>query len=292
MRAFFDDRGVLEVDTPVLGRGASLEPHLASLSLADPFDEARYLQTSPEAHMKRLLAVGSGPIFQIAHCFRAGEAGRLHNPEFLLLEWYRPGMSLAELCNEVGELISLLHPEIDAATETLDYGECFAGITGLDPHGCPDGALRAWLGEQDLPGDLPMRADCLDLAFSSRVVPRLAERGGLTWVQGFPVCMAQLARVDNDRAVRAELFWNGVEVANAYDELTDAQELARRCQAWAEARRGVGLPVPKVDAALQAAHAHGLPACAGVAVGFDRLLMLANGAPSLDAILPFTAARA
>ncbi len=303
VRAFFAERGVLEVETPVLGAATVTDPHLRSLATAS----GRYLQTSPEYHMKRLLAAGSGPIYQLGRAFRDGEAGRRHNPEFTLLEWYRPGFDHHRLMDEVEELLAAtlgtrLAP---GPAERLPYAEAFRRHAGVDPFADPPGRLaevaRVAGGRRapDLGDD---RDAWLDLLMATAVGPALG-RECPAFVHDFPASQAALARVRQPGpgagssggpavAERFELFVGGVEVANGFHELTDPAEQRRRFERDLARRRDRGLPEPQVDERLLAALEAGLPDCAGVALGFDRLVMLAAGAGSIEEVLAFPADRA
>lgn len=286
VRVFFDARQVLEVDTPVLSRHATVDRHIDSFSTAD----ARgWLQTSPEFAMKRLLCAGSGAIWQMAKVFRAEEAGRFHNPEFTLLEWYRVGFDHHALMNEVEALLRAAG--VTGPTfARMSYGEAFDRHAGIDPFTASVDALKA-LPEAEAFADETDRDVLLDLWMSHRVGPRLG-RGTPCFVHDFPASQAALSRVVDGRAQRFELFWEGLELANGFWELNDAGEQHRRFtgeQAWRAAR---GLPVPPLDAHLIAALDHGLPDCAGVALGLDRLLMRLLHLESLGEVLAFPADRA
>jgi len=286
VRVFFDARQVLEVDTPVLSRHATVDRHIDSFSTAD----ARgWLQTSPEFAMKRLLCAGSGAIWQMAKVFRAEEAGRFHNPEFTLLEWYRVGFDHHALMNEVEALLRAAG--VTGPTfARMSYGEAFDRHAGIDPFTASVDSLKA-LPEAEAFADETDRDVLLDLWMSHRVGPRLG-RGTPCFVHDFPASQAALSRVVDGRAQRFELFWEGLELANGFWELSDAGEQHRRFtgeQAWRAAR---GLPVPPLDAHLIAALDHGLPDCAGVALGLDRLLMRLLHLESLGEVLAFPADRA
>jgi lysyl-tRNA synthetase class 2 len=298
VRAFFAARGVLEVETPVLGAATVTDPHLSSLATTS----GAYLQTSPEYPMKRLLAAGSGPIFQLARSFREGEAGRRHNPEFTLLEWYRPGFDHHRLMDEVEELLEALLGERFPAGGALrlTYAEAFRRHAGVDPFADPTerlaDAARSAAGGQvpDLEGD---RDAWLDLLMATAVEPGLdLERP--TFVHDFPVSQAALARVREPAAGvppvadRFELFAAGMELANGFHELADPAEQRRRFERDLALRRARGLPEPPVDERLLAALEAGLPDCAGVALGFDRLVMVAAGAGAIEEVLAFPAGRA
>lgn len=304
VRAFFARRGVLEVETPVLGHGGSTEVHLASLSAEATTPAGRerlWLQTSPEFHMKRLLAAGSGPIFQLARSFRDGEVGRRHNLEFTMLEWYRPGLELDALIEETAGLVSTVlgrEPGDEAGPlRRRRYRELFREHLAIDPFTAPLAELRRRAGEV---GGLDMadsdRDGCLDLLMSLEIEPRLG-REGLEVVVDYPASQAALARHHRDPedgarvASRFELYLEGLELANGYDELTDAEEQAVRFKQDNAARRAAGLPEVDLDQRLLAALAHGMPAGSGVALGLDRLIQLALGKASVADVMAFATPR-
>ena len=255
IRAFFAERDLIEVQTPTLGRTSVTEPQIESLRTLG----GAFLQTSPEHYMKRLLAAGAPSIYQLGPVYRAGESGRLHQEEFTMLEWYRLGFDDQALMAEVAALIDrLLGP---AAYQRMTY-ESLAGATH---------------------GDLAE----LDLAFANAVAALGPVR---CFVTDFPANQAALARLrggGEPRAARFELIVNGVELANGYHELTDAVELAARMARDNQQRLDAGRQPMAHDERLLAAMAQGLPDCAGVAIGVDRLLMLAVGASSLAEVVPF-----
>lgn len=296
IRAFFAERGVMEVETPVLSVAAITDPHLESFTThytgpgyAD--GTALYLHTSPEFPMKRLLAAGSGPIYQLCKVFREGEAGRRHNPEFTLLEWYRPGFDHHALMAEVALLVAPLLGLEGRPLEKLSYQEAFLQHAGLDPLTAPLDELIACAGKLGIAGfeDESGRDVWLDLILTHAVEPRLG-RGGLCFIYDYPASQAALARLNPSNpqvAERFELYYRGVELANGFNELADAVEQRKRFVAELETRRVQGLkPVP-VDEWLLAALEEGLPPCAGVALGVDRLVMLAVGADSLAEVMAF-----
>ena len=301
IRAFFAARGVLEVDTPALAAATVTDLHLHSLATryrGPGADDGLtlYLQTSPEFAMKRLLAVGSGPIYQICKAFRDGEAGRRHNPEFTMLEWYRPGWDHHRLMDEMDELLAAVLGV--PAAERLGYRDAFLRHAGVDPHRCSAERLTERLVEAGVAAPDPEgldRDDLLDLLLTRLVEPHLGRDGSATFLHDYPASQAALARVRPDDppvAERFEVFVDGVELANGFHELTDAAEQRRRFAADLAARRRRGLPRVPVDHRLLAALEHGLPTCAGVALGIDRLVMLACGADRLDQVLAFPVQRA
>lgn len=305
IRAFFAQRDVLEVETPALSAAAIPDPHLISFAVhytgpGPCHGQTLYLHTSPEFPMKRLLAAGSGCIYQIARVFRDGEAGRRHNPEFTLLEWYRIGFDHHRLMSEVAELVAeLLAGRLPVAEpERLSYREIFQRHLGLDPHRATVVELAAVAKVQNvsIPPGMPVDDPdpWLDLLLTHCIEPELG-RGRLTFVYDYPVSQAALARVRPDDppvGERFELYLHGVELANGFHELGDAGEQRRRFAAENGARRAAGWPEMPVDEALLAALDAGLPECAGVALGFDRLVMLAAGKTTLAEALAFSFERA
>jgi len=300
MRAFFAARDVLEVETPVLGHGGSTDPHLDSLSLeaTTPGGHERlWLQTSPEFHMKRLLAAGSGAIFQLARSFRDGEVGRRHNIEFTMLEWYRPGLSLAELIEECDTLIRAVLPSDPGPLRQRRYRDLFRETLDLDPFTASLADLRR---RAERIGGLAMgdadRDGCLDLLMSVAIEPQLG-RDGIDVVVDYPASQAALARKHRDPednaevASRFEIYLHGLELANGYDELTDASEQAARFLTDNRQRESLGKLAVDVDRRLVAALEHSLPAGSGVALGIDRLVQLALGKSSISDVMAFPTPR-
>jgi elongation factor P--(R)-beta-lysine ligase len=302
IRQFFADRDVLEVETPLLSRTIGTDPNLnfftTSLHLM-PKQQTLYLQTSPEFAMKRLLASGSGSIFQICKAFRNGESGRFHNPEFTMLEWYRVGFDLKQLMDEVTELIALLFKDRSLKPpQSVGYQDVFQQYTGLDCLGfCYEDyatyAKKAGLGDAiQLCGH--DHALWLDFIFSHRIQPHLGKNSACM-VYSYPACQSSLARVNAENPLvtdRVELFINGIELGNGYYELNDPQEQERRfAQEIALREQGQGFPVGK-DERLLAALSAGLPDCSGIAIGLDRLLMLLSDSPAIDDVLAFSISKA
>ncbi|WP_404369538.1 EF-P lysine aminoacylase EpmA [Marinobacter sp.] len=300
VRGFFESRQVLEVETPVIGRHGVSDLNLdsipASLSAVPGWpDCGGWLQTSPEYHMKRLLAAGSGPIFQIAHAFRDGERGRRHNHEFSLLEWYRPGFDDNALMDEVAELVCNWLGV--AEPRRLSYRGAFQQYLDLDPFLVTDSALahrcERWVGV-DLAATLS-RDECLDVLMSHEVEAALKSEPP-TFIGLYPASQAALAKTSVQDGVtvahRFELYVAGIELCNGYWELTDAAEQRRRFEQDNERRRLVGKPVMPLDENLLAALEAGVPDCAGVALGLDRLLMLKLGTTDIADVLPFPVERA
>lgn len=296
VRGFFEARGFLEVDTPVLAAEVLPEAHIEPLAVPLAGGEVRWLQASPELLMKRLLAAGSGPIFQFAPAFRDGERGPQHEVEFQLLEWYAPGGSLTE----AADLVAGLCREVlgTAGLERLSCTAAFTAHAGLDPLvATADDWLaavrRAGLtppeGLADLPAPL-IRDRCFELVLAELVQPRLGQAAP-TWLEAWPESQAAFARIDPGppaSARRFELFVRGVELANGWEEETGRAELARRIAAANAVRLADGRPVLPEPERLLAAHGPGMPAGVGAALGFDRLVMLAAGADSIAAVRPFS----
>ena len=277
VRCFFADRAVMEVETPLLGTSTVTDVHLQSFEVRthDPLQLPLFLQTSPEYAMKRLLAAGSGPIYQIAKAFRSGERSRLHNPEFTLIEWYRPGFSLADLMDEVEQFIMRLLCR--QKIPRYSYRELFRKHLNLDPHTITLQELQRHSDELiDVRGADLEATDYLQLLMDQKIEPRLPDN---CFVYEYPEAQAALSVVAPDAdgvpvAQRFELYVDGMELANGYFELTDAAEQRARFEGDLARRQQLGLPAVPVDEELLAALKVGLPSCAGVALGLDRLLMV------------------
>ena len=291
IRAFFTSRAILEVETPLLCRSGITDPAIEPLWVGSgtSLDRPRYLQTSPEYAMKRLLAAGSGPIYQLAKAFRDGEAGGRHNPEFSLLEWYRPGFDHHQLMAEVTELLFLCLGR--QPVQSFTYRDLFRQFLDIDPFTAPLSALEDLArGELDLGFSCGQRDTWLDLIMSHLIEPRLVNPG-MCFVYDYPASQAALSRIVASEGVdvgqRFELYVNGMELANGYCELTDPGEQRARFVADNELRREAGQPDRPLDELLLAALDHGMPACSGVALGVDRLLMLVTGASDIRDVLAF-----
>jgi len=297
-RAHFAVTGALEVETPVLVRAAVTDVHLESLAVHHcDGSRAGYLHTSPEYAMKRLLCAGAPDIYQVARVFREGERGRRHNPEFTMIEWYRLGIDHHALMDEVERLLRhLLEPRTFGAAERVTYVEAFLGTLGVDPLECSGGQLRRAIEQRggSIPASLTEaeRDDLLDLAMGTLVAESFAT-DRLTFVYDFPRSQAALAQVRGALASRFEAFWGNLELANGFHELGDAVEQRRRFDADLLERRRRGRPPHVPDERFLAAlGSGGLPACAGVALGFDRVVMIAAGAGRIDEAIAFPAERA
>jgi len=294
VRQFFADRDVLEVETPVLSFHGAMDPGIDSIRAGWDGGFSGFLQSSPEYHMKRLLAAGYGPMYQVFRAFRAGEAGRRHNPEFSLLEWYRPGFTMSQLMDEVAALVMAV---LGCDEPTIcSYRDLFYARTGLDPMRAelPEmqkaAARVSGLAAKDLSFD-----QSLDVLMSHSVEPSLNNEGPVFLVD-YPPSQAALARTEIRKGVevacRFELYVNGVELCNGYHELLDADEQAGRFAADNQTRQSLGKPEMKVPGALLDALDCGLPDCSGVALGLDRLLMLKLRVDSINDVLTFPLDRA
>jgi elongation factor P--(R)-beta-lysine ligase len=294
-RDYFAATRALEVETPTLSSSAVTDIHIASVA-ALPFGQRHYLHTSPEYAMKRLLAAGCGDIWQICRVYRDGESGRWHNPEFTLIEWYRVGVDHHSLMSDVERLISAMLPpsrHFDSA-ERLTYREAVQLHSGIDAFDDPTAVLIARLESADIDVPNAVRGDrdaCLDLIMSTLVGPQLG-RERLTFVYDYPASQAALARVHGRVASRFEAYLEGIELANGFHELGIANEQRARFTADLEERAKRGLPGVPMDERFLASLEHGLPECAGVALGFDRLVMCALGAKHIDDVLTFPISRA
>ncbi len=294
IRAFFVPREVLEVETPLLSCAGNSDVYIESLSMTVDFGEGLvtgYMQTSPEFAMKRLLASGSGDIYQICKAFRGEELGRQHNVEFTLLEWYRLGMDHHVLMDEVEALVSALFESFGRvlpSVRRVSWREVYVVLIGLDPETASESDWDAVFEDANV--SVPSfddEADRLDFAFSGLLQPRMEG----TWlVYDYPASQASLARLSDDNpkvAERFELFVDGVELANGFHELTDASQQRQRFEADLGVREKRGQLLPALDERLLAALEAGLPDCAGVALGLDRLLMLLLGKTSISEVMSF-----
>ncbi|TNH05454.1 elongation factor P--(R)-beta-lysine ligase [Testudinibacter sp. TR-2022] len=294
LRSFFIDRGLLEVDTPILSEYAVTDVHLAvfETQFNAPFQsEAKplFLGTSPEYHMKRLLAAGSGPIFQICKVFRNEEAGRNHNPEFTMLEWYRPHFDMYRLINEVDDLLQQI---LDCEpAESFSYQFIFQEYVGLDPLSAEKTELAKKAAEHGLVDAAKQSRDMLlQFLFSQIVEPNIGQERPAA-VYYFPTSQAALAQIsseDHRVAERFEFYYKGLELANGFNELTDADEQLHRFERDNKQRTASGLPLREIDPRFIAALQQGMPQCAGVALGVDRLLMIALGQQNIADVISFS----
>jgi len=292
IREFFAGRDVLEVETPIISKAGNTDPAIQSIRTAN----GAYLRTSPEFPLKRLLAAGSGDIFELGKVFREGESGRSHNPEFTMLEWYRTGFSYHKLMEEVAVLVRHCgRGKFDQwPQQTLSYKQLFLQYVDLDPLTADVGTLSARAKNHGIRAFDLDRKQWLDLLISMVIQPALPEEC-LTFVCDFPADQAALARIRQGSpplAERFELYLGRTELANGYQELTDHREQRQRFETENSERQRLGLEPCEVDRHLLKAMEHGLPECAGVAMGADRLLMAISGANSINEVTAFPFSRA
>jgi lysyl-tRNA synthetase class 2 len=300
VRTFFKSRQVLEVDTPILGLAPVTDPVIQALQTQiSVFGSQRfYLQTSPEYYLKRLIACYPVSVYQLGKVFRDDEYGRYHSPEFTMLEWYRIGFNDAQLIAEMKDLLTILWAQFYPTSlqiETLSYKEVFQRHLNIDPHRITLESLQALVTEklgsiQGLP--YPTREVCLQLLMSAVIEPALVSYPGPVFIIDYPAAQAALARLREDEegnavSGRFEVYWQGIELANGYDELTDAAKQQERFARDCTDRSTEGLPEVPVDHHLLQALESGLSPCAGVALGFDRLLMVLAGVKHIESVLTF-----
>ncbi|MGM8026309.1 elongation factor P--(R)-beta-lysine ligase [Yersinia enterocolitica] len=295
IRRFFADRGVLEVETPTMSQATVTDIHLVPFQTRFVGPGAAdgltlYMMTSPEYHMKRLLAAGSGSIYQLGRSFRNEEAGRHHNPEFTMLEWYRPHYDMYRLMDEVDDLLQQI---LDCdSSERLSYQQAFLRHLDIDPLSADKVQLREAAAKLDLSNIADTEEDrdtLLQLLFTVGVEHHIG-RDKPAFVYHFPASQASLAVIsteDHRVAERFEVYFKGIELANGFHELTDGDEQLKRFEQDNRNREKRGLPQHPIDMNLIDALKHGLPDCSGVALGVDRLVMLALGAEKLSDVIAF-----
>ncbi len=302
IRDFFKKRQVLEVETPLLCKRAATDLHLSpipalySKDVKAEHSERYYLQTSPEFCMKRLLAAGGGSIYQICKAFRNGETGNFHNPEFSILEWYRLGFDHHQLMDEMDLFLQAVL-QVPAA-EKISYQDLFLKYVDFDPHTISSTKLMSIVMALGIKIDSPglNRDDYLHILLSHVIEPQLGHDAPIM-IFDYPETQAALAKIKQKTstlkvAERFEVYIKGVELANGYHELTDARQQALRFQSDTEERRKLGYPEMSIDERLIAALEAGLPHCAGVALGIDRLLMLKLGSKKIEEVLSFSTSKA
>ncbi len=299
VRNFFRQRDVLEVETPLLSQATVPDPYIHSITcqLNGFANKNFYLQTSPEFAMKRLLAQGVGDIYQICKAFRNDEIGKLHNPEFTMLEWYRQGFDHLQLMAELDELLQCIAKT--RASDKITYQDLFIKYLDLDPLQATLNELQNCASSNGVANVVGMtdanRDDWLNLLLTHCIEPSLASNDKPIMVYNYPVSQAALAQIDSEDprvANRFELYWRGIELANGFYELSNAKEQRQRFENDLQMREQKGLPIVPIDERLLSALEHGLPDCAGVALGLDRLIMLITDAHSIDEVMTFTIDRA
>ena len=301
IRGFFAERDVLEVETPIMSAAGNTEPHLEGFQTrfsghVDAGSPQRWLRTSPEYPLKRLLAAGVGDCYELGRVFRNGEAGGRHNPEFTMLEWYRVGWDHHRLIDETIELVQQALAKVQrpsASVRIVSYRDLFIQAVALDPFLADEAELRAGLGEVGIQPDGLTRDDWLDLLMSHRIQSQFAV-DAITVIHDWPASQAALAKIRPGTpplAERFELYLGPFELANGYHELNDALEQRQRFERDLAIRAARGAEQPPLDEAFLAA-LPALPACAGVAVGVDRLLMALAGTARIGDVLAFDFANA
>lgn len=288
-RKFFVERNVCEVDCPLITAAASVDSHI-DLIPAHPVDGVRYLFSSPEYGMKRLLSEGMGDIYQLSHVFRNGECGAKHNPEFTMAEWYRKGITFAEMIQETVDFIRLFVG--DLPTTTITYREAFQRFAGFDYLTITEPELIAYLQSQGItPYSSEDKEALLNLVLGTVIEPHLGQ-DNLCVLAYYPASQAALAQTrwhgDEEVGERFEVYYRGVELANGYHELADAAEQHRRLIQANEMRIAMGKDPLPIDMHFIEALKKGLPDCCGVAVGFDRLMMLRHNATHIAQVIPFS----
>ncbi|MBB5014349.1 EF-P lysine aminoacylase EpmA [Rehaibacterium terrae] len=301
IRRFFAERGVLEVETPILSEAGNTDPNIQSLSLefegpAAAGQRRRWLRTSPEHALKRLLAAGVGDCYELGRVFRNGEAGKCHNPEFTMLEWYREGWDHHRLMEECADLVQAAMALVGKRTTVrrMSFGELYRDRFGLDPHTASEAELYAPLAMFGIDPQGLTRDDLLDLLMTHLVQPVLPDNRILL-LYDYPASQCALARIrpgEPPVAERFELYLGPLELANGYHELCDAGEQRERFGRDLVVRHRRGQVRPPVDERLLAALDAGLPSCAGVALGVDRLLMAMLGCERIADVLAFPFERA
>ncbi|VAW56444.1 Translation elongation factor P Lys34--(R)-beta-lysine ligase [hydrothermal vent metagenome] len=293
LRAFFAERNVLEVETPILSIAAITDPQLESFSTC--FKQQEYfLQTSPEFYMKRLLAAGSGDIYQIARVFRDDELGRNHHPEFTLLEWYRLGFNHHQLMDEIEALLNVLFSNAPLIVQRLSYQQAFIQYLGIDPLDANVAQLQRCAKKNNHDAPQGMDTGDKDMWLDWLMVDAIAsefDKTGFTFLYDYPASQAALARLDdNDKRVaqRFELFYGELELANGFHELTDAHEQVVRFENENKIRQQRKQKIMPIDNDLIDALKAGLPQCAGVAIGLDRLLMVLTHTQHIHEVVSFT----
>jgi lysyl-tRNA synthetase class 2 len=290
VRSFFAERAVLEVDTPLLGKAAPIDLHIDVMSVPLKGGHLGFLHTSPEYAMKRLLSSGIGDIYQMGHVFRDGEVGHLHNPEFTMIEWYRIGMSFDDLISETLSLISLFLG--NTSSQTLTYRQAFQKFAQIDyVHATPSDLIATAKSHAlCLPKDASSwdKDTLLQFLLGFIIEPKLQE---LTVLRNYPATQSALARtqtcLDEEIALRFEIYYQGVELANGFHELADPAEQRRRFEEENQERLRHGKNALPIDENFLAALHQGLPDCCGVAVGFDRLMLLRHNKKTLSEVMPF-----
>ena len=292
IRQFMADRDILEIETPILSKFGNTDPNISSLTteLSRPDQQGAkeyFLHTSPEFPMKRLLAAGSGPIFQICRVFRDDELSSLHMPEFTMLEWYRPGFDHHDLMSEINDLLELLaFPPANKMT----FREVFQAATGLNPYETNRDSLEKEAKSRGLSSSDLAKQALFDFIISD-ILHKDAQVQSPVFIYDYPECMSALAKLSDSTPIvakRFELIIKGIEIANGYDELIDPEEQKQRFENDLHKRLLAQGPEIPCDQSLLAAMQYGLPDMAGVALGLDRLFMLSQGMTNIKDVMAFS----
>lgn len=291
-RRFFTTRNIIEVDCPLITASASVDAHIDLMPVLYTSNETRYLHSSPEYGMKRLIAEGIGDVFQLAHVFRDGEYSNKHNPEFMMAEWYRMGISFTEMIEETLEFIRLFLGNLP--TKILSYREVFKTYAGIDYHTATEEELINLLHAHNIetyPELIKEGKDAiLNMILGTMIEPHLGENElfALAYYPASQAALAQTKLHDNEKvAERFEIYYQGIELANGYHELANAKEQRKRLEEANTLRKALGKPPLPIDEFFLNALEKGLPDCCGVAVGFDRLMMLRHNKKFIADVIPF-----
>ncbi|MBL4772572.1 MAG: EF-P lysine aminoacylase GenX [Alcanivoracaceae bacterium] len=299
IREFFTDKGVLEVETPILSSAGNTDVNIESFTTEKISHDnlMSYLRTSPEFPLKRLICSGIGDVFEIGKVFRRGEISKTHNVEFTMLEWYRLSFSYFDLIEEVKELFEnllFLFNKPVITTELITFNECFNHYLAINPQEASINDLNKLCNSCAYDGSQLSRNEALDFLFATQIQPRF-NKEALSFVTHYPATQAALAQInpeDRNTSLRFEVFYQGCELGNGYQELTDSEELLRRFGEDNQIRNNNNNSEIQIDHKLITAMRKGMPACSGVAVGIDRLLMVLLGCESISEVITFTAENA
>ena len=294
-RNFFKKNNTLETDTPSLSQSTTPDPNIESF-ITHYNNQNYYLQSSPEFPMKRLLAAGSGAIYQICKVFRQAEAGRNHNPEFTMIEWYQPEMQYHQLMQQVDDLVRCLLQDKLTLKETqfFSYKDIFLNVVGINPHTANENDLYELIEKNKIQlyqSDTSLNKDALLDLIMTHLVQHALPKDAPVFIYDYPETQAALANIRKENinlAERFELYINGIELANGYQELLNAEEQQQRFENENLTRANSGMELIPIDSNLIAALKHGLPMVSGVALGLDRVLMLATGVTSINDVIAFT----
>ncbi len=299
IRAFFAEKGVLEVETPILSSAGNTDRHIESFSAQaiDPNNAKSYLRTSPEFHLKRLLCANIGDVYELGKVFRRSEVSKTHNVEFTMLEWYRNNYDYCDLIQEVDEFFKAILYSFGKKcrqTSVVTFSQCFDDYLSINLSQISDQELSNICQKHDYDGSFLLRDEALDYLFATQIQPQF-DKEALTFVTMYPASQSALAQInpdDQNTCLRFEVFFQGHELGNAYQELTDGQELLMRFNKDNNHRKKYGFDCVEVDHHLIDAMNSGMPDCSGIAVGVDRLLMVLLDCQNINDVMTFTAINA